>query len=163
MVCQSVGTECGSVAWLDHVLFMYSWVAGCTDCFHFLAVRKRAATRLGVRFCGGHMCLLLSLTFFKNSFLVALGLHCYEGVSLVAASRATLGCCARASHCRGLSCCRAWAPEHMALFVARGHVESSQTRDQTHVPCIGRWILKYWATREVPDLMFYQVWVHALK
>ena len=51
----------------------------------------------------------------------------------------------------------------MALFVARGHVESSQTRDQTHVPCIGRWILKYWATREVPDLMFYQVWVHALK
>ena len=50
----------------------------------------------------------------------------------------------------------------MALFVARGHVESSQTRDQTHVPCIGRWILKYWATREVQDLMFYQVWVHAV-
>ena len=29
-------------------------------------------------------------------------------------------------------------------------VESSWTRDQTHVPCIGRWILIHCATREVP-------------
>ena len=29
-------------------------------------------------------------------------------------------------------------------------VESSQTRDRTHVPCIGRWILNHWSTREVP-------------
>ena len=28
--------------------------------------------------------------------------------------------------------------------------ESSQTRDQTHVPCIGRQILIYCTTREVP-------------
>ena len=27
---------------------------------------------------------------------------------------------------------------------------SSQTRDQTHFPCIGRQILNYWTTREVP-------------
>ena len=27
---------------------------------------------------------------------------------------------------------------------------SSWTRDQTHVPCIGRWILNHCATREVP-------------
>ena len=28
------------------------------------------------------------------------------------------------------------------------HVGSSQTRDWTHVPCIGRWILNHWTTRE---------------
>ena len=27
---------------------------------------------------------------------------------------------------------------------------SSLTRDQTHVPCIGRQILNHWTTREVP-------------
>ena len=34
------------------------------------------------------------------------------------------------------------------------HVGSSQTRDRTHVPCIGRRILNYWTTREVPACMF---------
>ena len=29
------------------------------------------------------------------------------------------------------------------------HVKSSWTRDRTHVPCIGRWILKHQTTREV--------------
>ena len=29
---------------------------------------------------------------------------------------------------------------------------SSRTRAQTHVPCIGRWILNHCATREVPGL-----------
>ena len=32
---------------------------------------------------------------------------------------------------------------------AQAH-ESSWTRDQIHVPCIGRWILNHWTTREVP-------------
>ena len=27
-------------------------------------------------------------------------------------------------------------------------------RDQTHVPCIGRWILNHWTTREVLVLFF---------
>ena len=27
---------------------------------------------------------------------------------------------------------------------------SSSTRDQTHIPCIGRWILNHWTTREIP-------------
>ena len=35
-------------------------------------------------------------------------------------------------------------------LAAPGHVESPQTRDQTHVPCVGRWIFNHWATREVP-------------
>ena len=37
----------------------------------------------------------------------------------------------------------------MGLVTPR-HVESSQTRDQTHVLCIGRQILTYWTTKEVP-------------
>ena len=34
-------------------------------------------------------------------------------------------------------------------LVALQYVESSWTRDQTHVPCVGRWILNPWTTREV--------------
>ena len=40
-----------------------------------------------------------------------------------------------------------------ASLAAPRHVESSQTRDQTHVPGIGRWILIYSATREVPQVL----------
>ena len=36
-------------------------------------------------------------------------------------------------------------------LVAPQHVGSSQTRAQTRVPCIGRWILNHCATREVPS------------
>ena len=39
-------------------------------------------------------------------------------------------------------------------LVALPYVESSQTRDQTHVLCIGRWILNHWTTREVPGWIF---------
>ena len=31
---------------------------------------------------------------------------------------------------------------------------SSPTRDRTHVPCIGRWILNLWTTREAPYSIF---------
>ena len=41
-------------------------------------------------------------------------------------------------------------PEWVAISFCRG---SSQTRDQTQVSCIGRWILYHWATREA--LSFY--------
>ena len=41
---------------------------------------------------------------------------------------------------------RAQAQESL---VARRHVESSWTRDQTHVPCTGRWILRHWTTSGV--------------
>ena len=48
---------------------------------------------------------------------------------------------------RGLSSCGSKALEHASFsscvtggLVAPWHVESSQTRDRTHVPCIGRWI-----------------------
>ena len=51
----------------------------------------------------------------------------------------------------GFSSCGTWAQQlwHTGL-VAPMHVESSQTRDGTHVPCIGRQILNHCATREVP-------------
>ena len=42
---------------------------------------------------------------------------------------------------------------HMGL-VAPWDVESSPTRDQTHVPCIGRQILSHWTTRNVLVNMF---------
>ena len=34
-------------------------------------------------------------------------------------------------------------------FIAPWFVETSWTRDQTHVPCTGWWILNHWITREV--------------
>ena len=39
-------------------------------------------------------------------------------------------------------------------LVAPRHVGSSQTRDRTRVPCIGRWILNHWATREARLITF---------
>ena len=39
-------------------------------------------------------------------------------------------------------------------LVAPSCVGSSQTRDQTHIPCIGRWILNHWTTREVQQFFF---------
>ena len=84
-------------------------------------------------------------------FLAAVGLHCFvrafsscdqQRLLLVAVHRLLLlrstGAVVVA---RGL-----WS---MGL-VARRHVESSQTRDLTHVPCTDRWILIHWTTMEVP-------------
>ena len=50
----------------------------------------------------------------------------------------------------GFSSCGVQAQElwHMGLVAPR-HVGSSRTRAQTHVPCIGRYILNHCATREV--------------
>ena len=89
---------------------MNSWVAGHTDYFHFLAVRKRAATKIRGQVLWWSYVPFFKLKFLKKFILVALGLHCCEGVSLVVASRASLGRCAPASRCGGSSCCRAWAP-----------------------------------------------------
>ena len=46
---------------------------------------------------------------------------------------------------------RAWAQQLWCTgFIALWLVRSSQTRDQTRVPCTGRWILIHCATRAVP-------------
>ena len=45
----------------------------------------------------------------------------------------------------GLSNCRAQAQLLLGMWEL-----SSPTRDGTHVPCIDRWILNHWTTREAP-------------
>ena len=73
---------------------------------------------------------------------------------------ATLHRGAPASHCHGLSCCGAQAPDAQAQLlwlmglVAPRHVGSSQTRARTRVPCISRQILNHCATREAHPLLF---------
>ena len=49
----------------------------------------------------------------------------------------------------GLSSCGAWAQQLSGMWDL-----SSPTRDQTHVPCIARWIPNHRTTREVPGRMF---------
>ena len=49
-----------------------------------------------------------------------------------------------------------WHPD----LVTPQHEPSSQTGDQTHIPCIGRQILIHWTTREVPENMFLQATVN---
>ena len=48
--------------------------------------------------------------------------------------------------CMGSSSCNSWA------LVVPQHVESSQTRDKTHVPYIGKQILIHCTMSEVPDM-----------
>ena len=48
-----------------------------------------------------------------------------------------------ASRVQGLQ--QLWPTGLAALW----HVESSRIRDQTHVPCIGRWVPNHWAMRKV--------------
>ena len=58
-----------------------------------------------------------AFNFFKNLFIyfwLCCVFVCVRGLSLVAASGATLHRGARASHCRGLSCCGAQAPDAQA-------------------------------------------------
>ena len=78
------------------------------------------------------------------------------------------------SHCSAFSCCgaqtlgcvgsvvtthglwRIWASVVVCTgLVVPQHVGSFQTRDQTCVPCIGRWTLNHCTTREVPKLNFW--------
>ena len=84
--------------------------------------------------------------FLKNIiylFLVALGLRCCEQGALP-------DCGAWDSHCGGCSCCREHAQQLWCTGLAALQcVESSQTRDQTRVPCTGWQILNQWTTREV--------------
>ena len=92
--------------------------------------------------------------FFLNTiylFLVALGLCCWMPAFSNCCEQGLLpDCGAWASHCGGLSCCRAQAQYLWCTgLAALQYVESSQTRDQTRVPRIGQQILNHWSTREV--------------
>ena len=64
-----------------------------------------------------------------------------------------LGCGRRSFSLRGAgSRVQAQQLKLMALGDPR-HMDSSQARDQTHVPCIGRWIPNHWTPREVLFLL----------
>jgi len=103
-------------------------------------------------------------------------------LSLVATSGEFISSCsARACHRDGLSCWRAQILGQVGFsscgpgldhrlsncglqsLVAPQHVESSWTRDQTHVLCIGRRILNHWITREVQKLCFLSLCFHISK
>ena len=115
---------------------------------HYLAIKKNEV-------------LIDATTWMNLLFVYLLWLHwvsiAAQMLSPVAASGITLCSSAQASFpCRGFFCCRAWALG-LAGFSNRGrqtqqlqladsvvdlqHVESSQTRDWTHVPGLGRQIL----------------------
>ena len=108
-----------------------------------------------------------------------LGLHCC--VAFVSCSEQGLlsSCRVQGSHCGGFSFCGAqplggatsvvagrsgrgsWALEHWLSscgtrrFVAPRRVGSSQSKDRTRVPCIGRQTLNYWTTRRaLPVFLF---------
>ena len=55
----------------------------------------------------------------------------------------------------GFSSCSTWAQQLWRTgLAAPRHVGSSRTKAQSHVPCIGRWILNHCASREVTLLLF---------
>ena len=107
-------------------------------------------------------------------WLAALGLHCSMRAFSTCSQQGLLSSCStRASHCGGFSCfggrdldmwasvvaalhastldSRVWAQQlWCTALVAPRAVESSRTRDRTHVPCLGRQILIPCTTREVP-------------
>ena len=100
--------------------------------------------------------------FIIYSFLAIPGLHCSAQAFSSCSEWGLLSSCrAHASPCSVFSCCRAQALEPTGfngcdtwhVIVVPWHVESAWTRDQTHVPCIGRWTPNHWTTREVQPLL----------
>ena len=108
----------------------------------------------------------LSIFFYKFIYFYLFIFGCVgslflcEGFLQLWRAGATLHRSARASQCRGLSCCGAQAPDAQAQqlwltgSVAPRHVGSSQTRARTCVPCTGRQILNHCATREALLIYF---------
>ena len=106
--------------------------------------------------------------FFFLIWLLWVFFDAWAGYSLVAVCRLLIVV--------AFSCCKAHALEHAdsAVVVHELSCPTScgifQTRDQTHVSCIGRWILNHWTTREVlheffrlllnciiPDIGYYNI------
>ena len=91
-------------------------------------------------------------------FLAPLGLYyCPQAFSRCGKKGLLSGSDAQASLCDGFSCCGAQAS------LPWRHVGSPRVKDQTCVPCIGRWLLNHGATMEVLLLSFksmssWQLW-----
>ena len=101
------------------------------------------------------VCLRSPIRFFFKLHWVCLAVPGFfaaaRSLSLVVALRLLL-LRSTGSEVHRLSSCstQAWLPPGM------WHL-SSPTRDQTRIPCIGRWILNHWTTREVPPVRFLTV------
>ena len=109
-----------------------------------------------------HWILIVSLYFLKEKFIY-LCIYCWlhrvfvavYGLSLVAVCRLLIGWGSCGARALGFSSCSTWAQYLWYLgLIALQHVDSSQTRDQTRVPCIGRQVLIHWTTREVHHSIF---------
>ena len=95
-------------------------------------------------------------------FLAAPGLCCCKGLFCSEQglrSAAALGllpgmlslAVERALGCAGFSSCNMQAQELWCMgLAAPQHGGSRWTRDQTHVPCIGRWTVNHWTSSEAP-------------
>ena len=90
------------------------------------------------------------------SFGAALGLGCYLQAFSSCDEQGLLSSChVQASHWSGFSCCRVQTRGHMdAVVVATGLVAHDMldlSSWPSHLPCIGRWILNHWMTRDNPS------------
>ena len=110
--------------------------------------------------CTGSLYCFLVFLIYVLFFGWAVSLLLHAGFLWLQWTGPTLHCGARASHCSGFSCCRIQALGrrlqqlwHTGL-VAPQHVESSRTRDWTHVPCIGGQILIHCTTSEIHESVF---------
>ena len=100
-------------------------------------------------------------------FLAVLGLGFCTGFSLTAVSESHYLVVVHSLLMAGFSCCRVqalWPPSFRACLpgsraqvqswrtslLAPPHVGTSQIRNQIHVSCIGKQILRHWATKEAP-------------
>ena len=106
-----------------------------------------------------------SMFLFYFLFLVVLGLHCCaRGLSLIAEWELLYLQCAGFS-LRWLLLLlsmgsRAWAQQSWRTgLVALRHVGSSRTRDRTRIPCIGKWFLNHWTTRNVLSCFYKPVFL----
>ena len=109
-----------------------------------------------------------------GSFIAAWAACCCTGCLMQGAGFSLVLACGFS-----LSSCGWWGPEHMgsvvcsmqALLLRRTSsvvvvhrlscpMACSPTRDWTCAPCIGRWILHHWTTREVPQIHFQKHFSH---
>ena len=128
----------------------------------FYGIQKRGMRRSSIAFVPSESDTSL-LVFFKKIWFVYFWPHwvftAVHGLNRCGEPRLLPRCGARASHCGGISGCRAWTLEDagssscgsQALawdqelwrmgLAAQQHIRSSQTSNQTCVPCICRQIL----------------------
>ena len=100
------------------------------ECLSFLFLNELICGRPGL-----HCCIQALSRRCRWSLLPSCGAS--TAVTLHVVKHRLQSACAQQSWCTGLA-----APRH---------VESSQTRDGTRVPCIGRRILSHWITRDILD------------